>query len=153
MLPSQTLTPSVSWTPTEAGKYTVQVFVWQSINNPNALSPPVSAELTIWPSLPVYAGNATRNVENPHCQSSYVLVIKSNNNSTVCVTPDTAQKLVEQGWAKEMSNAASHPNSTRDASFIKLFLTTNSTIVKQGQAVGTDIWVSNTSGNKLTMNY
>ncbi|MDE1763877.1 MAG: hypothetical protein KGH88_06500 [Thaumarchaeota archaeon] len=50
-------------------------------------------------------------------------------------------------------NHISHTNSIRDTSFIKLFLTTNSTIIRQGQTIGVDIWISNTSSNNLTMNY
>ena len=128
LLPSQTLTPSVSWTPTEAGKYTVQAFVWQSINNPNALSPPVSAELTIWPSFPVYAGNATRDFENSHCQSSYVLVTRSNNNSIACVTSDTAQILVERGWARKSLSQTSENTAENKTSQLDEF---NGVIVDQ----------------------
>ncbi|GEM_PF-1544598 len=47
----------------------------------------------------------------------------------------------------------SNTNSIRDTSFINLSLATNSTTIRQGQAVGVDIWISNTSGNNLTMNY
>ncbi|MDE1764758.1 MAG: hypothetical protein KGI27_00645 [Thaumarchaeota archaeon] len=98
LLPSQALGPSVSWTPSKEGNYTVQVFVWQSLNNPNSLSPPVSTDLTVWPSLSDYARSTIKNAENFQCQSGYELVIKSNNNSTACVTSDTASKLVERGW-------------------------------------------------------
>lgn len=50
-------------------------------------------------------------------------------------------------------NHLSNTNSIRDTSIIKLFLTTNSTIIRQGQTIGADIWISNTSGNKMVMNY
>jgi hypothetical protein len=43
----QKLNPSQSWTPTAAGTYTAQIFVWQSIDNPNALSPPLSTTITV----------------------------------------------------------------------------------------------------------
>ncbi len=97
LLPSQTFSPSVSWTPSKAGNYTVQIFVWQSINNPNALSPPIQNDLTVWPSMSDY----TMRNENPRCQSGYEFVIKPSNNSPVCVSPDTAQKLQERGWVKK----------------------------------------------------
>jgi hypothetical protein len=42
--------------------------------------------------------------ENPRCQLGYELVIKPSNNSHVCVTPDTAKKLVERGWTLAMTN-------------------------------------------------
>ena len=40
--PRQSFSPAQSWTPTEPGTYHVQVYVWESINNPSALSPPLS---------------------------------------------------------------------------------------------------------------
>ena len=35
----QSLGTAVSWTPTEAGTYDVTAFVWESVENPTALSP------------------------------------------------------------------------------------------------------------------
>lgn len=89
---------SETWMPITAGSYTIQRYLWQSIENPNSLSPPVSTDLTVWPSLSDYTRSTIRNGENFQCQSGYELVIKSNNNSTACVTPSTASKLVEHGW-------------------------------------------------------
>jgi hypothetical protein len=43
----QSLNPAQSWTPSTAGTYTAQIFVWQSIVNPNALSPPLSTTITV----------------------------------------------------------------------------------------------------------
>jgi len=43
----QSLNPAQSWTPTASGTYTAQIFVWQSIDNPNALSPPLSKTITV----------------------------------------------------------------------------------------------------------
>jgi len=43
----QSLNPAQSWTPSAAGTYTAQIFVWQSIDNPNALSPPLSTTITV----------------------------------------------------------------------------------------------------------
>jgi len=49
MVPKQTLTLGQSWLPTIAGKYTAQIFVWESITNPNALSPPLSLQIQVLP--------------------------------------------------------------------------------------------------------
>jgi len=38
LAPYQTFSPAQSWIPTESGTYTVQIFVWESIDNPTALS-------------------------------------------------------------------------------------------------------------------
>ncbi len=43
----QSLSPSVSWLPTEVGTYTVTAFVWESVDNPTALSPPVSTTVNV----------------------------------------------------------------------------------------------------------
>jgi len=40
--PKQSFSPAQSWIPNESGNYHIQVFVWESIDNPEALSPPLS---------------------------------------------------------------------------------------------------------------
>lgn len=47
MVPKQTLNLGQSWLPTAAGTYTAQIFVWESITNPNALSPPLSLQIQV----------------------------------------------------------------------------------------------------------
>ncbi len=39
--PRQSFSPAQSWIPTEPGTYHIQVYVWESIDNPSALSPPL----------------------------------------------------------------------------------------------------------------
>ena len=41
LTPVQSFSPALSWTPISAGTYTIQIFVWESVNNPDALSPPL----------------------------------------------------------------------------------------------------------------
>ncbi len=43
----QSLSPSQSWTPTAPGAYTAQVFVWASVSNPDALSPPLAMQILV----------------------------------------------------------------------------------------------------------
>ena len=43
----QSLSPSQSWTPTAPGTYTAQIFVWTSVNNPDALSPPLAMKIIV----------------------------------------------------------------------------------------------------------
>ena len=45
--PGQSFSPALSWIPTEAGTYTATAFVWESVDNPTALSPPVSTTITV----------------------------------------------------------------------------------------------------------
>lgn len=42
-------------------------------------------------------------VDEITCKPGYELVIKKSDDSPACVTGDTAQKLVESGWAKEFA--------------------------------------------------
>lgn len=39
--PYQTFSPAQSWTPTHTGTYTVQIFVWESVDSPTPLSRPL----------------------------------------------------------------------------------------------------------------
>jgi hypothetical protein len=39
--PYQTFSPAQSWIPTLAGTYTVQIFVWESVDSPTPLSRPL----------------------------------------------------------------------------------------------------------------
>jgi hypothetical protein len=43
----QFLNLAESWLPTSSGKYTAQIFVWQSLSEPNALSRPLSTTITV----------------------------------------------------------------------------------------------------------
>ncbi|MGI0065564.1 MAG: hypothetical protein ACREA5_06320 [Nitrosotalea sp.] len=43
----QSLNPSQSWTPTASGTYTAQIFVWESVSNPDALSPPLAMKIIV----------------------------------------------------------------------------------------------------------
>ncbi|MEW6043210.1 MAG: hypothetical protein AB1608_03005 [Thermoproteota archaeon] len=43
----QSFSPALSWTPTAAGTYTATVFVWESVDNPTALSPPVEVTIDV----------------------------------------------------------------------------------------------------------
>ncbi len=47
MEPGQTLNLGQSWLPTAAGTYTAQIFVWQSISSPNALSPSLPLQIQV----------------------------------------------------------------------------------------------------------
>ncbi len=47
--PESSFSPSASWIPQKEGRYTATMFVWESIDNPTALSPPISIEFTVIP--------------------------------------------------------------------------------------------------------
>ena len=47
LTPNQSLSPSVSWTPTAPGTYTVTVFAWESVSTPTALSPQQQTTITV----------------------------------------------------------------------------------------------------------
>ena len=43
----QSLNPSQSWIPTLPGNYNAQIFVWAGINNPDALSVPLTMKIIV----------------------------------------------------------------------------------------------------------
>jgi hypothetical protein len=43
----QSMSPALSWTPDGSGSYTATVFVWESVDNPTALSPTVSVDIDV----------------------------------------------------------------------------------------------------------
>ena len=43
----QSFSPALSWIPEQAGAYDATTFVWESIDNPTALSPPVSTPISV----------------------------------------------------------------------------------------------------------
>jgi hypothetical protein len=43
----QSFSPALSWIPTDAGTYTATAFVWESVDNPAALSPPVTTTIIV----------------------------------------------------------------------------------------------------------
>ncbi|MGQ0637900.1 MAG: hypothetical protein ACT4N1_00855 [Nitrososphaerota archaeon] len=43
----QSMSPSQSWTPTETGRYNAQIFVWESVDNPDALSAPLTITINV----------------------------------------------------------------------------------------------------------
>jgi hypothetical protein len=43
----QKITPGVTWIPFKEGLYIATVFVWESVDNPTALSPPLSLEIGV----------------------------------------------------------------------------------------------------------
>jgi hypothetical protein len=45
--PRQSFSPAQSWTPTESGLYVIEVFVWESVDNPEALSSPLSMTVKV----------------------------------------------------------------------------------------------------------
>ena len=47
LVPGQSFSPSGSWTPTSVGTYTVTTFVWESISQPTALSPPLTIDVSV----------------------------------------------------------------------------------------------------------
>ena len=48
LTPNQKISLSQSWTPTIAGIYSAQIFVWQGITEPNALSQPLTLQIPVF---------------------------------------------------------------------------------------------------------
>ena len=43
----QSFTPALSWTPDNPGEYKITAFVWESVDNPTALSPPITTTIQV----------------------------------------------------------------------------------------------------------
>ena len=41
------ITPKLGWTPDEAGEYTVTTFFWEGVDDPTALSPPQTINISV----------------------------------------------------------------------------------------------------------
>jgi hypothetical protein len=47
LTPAQSFSPALSWTPQQSGSYEATIFVWESIDNPSALSPTLSLKINV----------------------------------------------------------------------------------------------------------
>ena len=120
----QSLNPAQSWTPITAGVYTVQIFTWQSLDNPNALAPPLTTTISVEgnatlaqpshtvseissnpvPGSPTILNSPLRQLESGiaakdlTCAQGLQLIFKFEDSSPACVTPDTSGILVKRGW-------------------------------------------------------
>ncbi|MFN3655559.1 MAG: hypothetical protein ACK4TO_09620 [Candidatus Nitrosotenuis sp.] len=47
LTPAQSFSPAISWTPQQAGTFEATIFVWESIDNPLALSPTLSLKINV----------------------------------------------------------------------------------------------------------
>ena len=48
LAPDQSMSLSQSWSPKSPGEYTAQIFVWEDVTNPNALSPPLTLKIHVY---------------------------------------------------------------------------------------------------------
>lgn len=148
LLAGQSLNPSQSWTPQHNGTYTAQIFTWQSIDNPNALAPPASISFDVEPN-----SNLTQSTQlvpriSSDCNEGFIHIIKKEDGSTDCVKPDTAQILVQRGWAKKLTYDTE--NSPFNANMSNSNFILNYSITEGNRILGTNI-TNNTNTISLTI--
>ena len=102
LLAGQSFNPAQSWTPQYEGTYTAQIFTWESLDNPNALVPPVSVSFDVEPNTNLKQSYLGLPRISSNCNEGFIHIIKKEDGSPACVKLDTAQKLVEHNWAKEV---------------------------------------------------
>lgn len=90
LAPAQSLSSALSWTPTEPGNYQAIISVG---NNPNDL---IQADKI---SIKVISDLA-----NGDCVEGKEKIYKITDGSALCVTPSTADRLVERGYATRTLN-------------------------------------------------
>ncbi|MDE1841916.1 MAG: hypothetical protein KGI09_08560, partial [Thaumarchaeota archaeon] len=138
LLAGQSFDPAQSWMPQYNDTYTAQIFVWQSLVNPNALAPPASISFdvqsnanltksshlvseipkstdkfpTTVPNSPLKQFKSGTAVNDVVCRADLKLVVRSEDGYPACVTPDTAQKLIKRGWAKDTNSSNLAEGST-----------------------------------------
>ena len=72
--PETSFSPSVSWIPENEGKYEATIFVWESLDNPTALSPPISLEFTVISE----DEQRTRQYEDGNYREMFMFIIPQN---------------------------------------------------------------------------
>jgi hypothetical protein len=98
LLAGKSFNPAQSWTPWHNDTYTAQIFTWSSIDNPNALFPPVSTTFDVEPNPNFTQSYAIPPKISPTCSVGFMHITKKEDNSPACVTPNTAIILEERGW-------------------------------------------------------
>ncbi len=100
---------SADWefTPKE-GDYTMAITTKEGGNTTDtsytefSVKPDVATSNHMSPLQQFKSGIATKNVV---CVNGLTLIIKAEDGSPACVKPDTAQKLIERGWAKNSNTS------------------------------------------------
>jgi len=90
--PNESFSPAVSWIPEKPGYYTTKIMVWEALDNPSSLSPPLESEFYV-------VGDISALNENRSCNEGKELVFKINYKKVACVFPETLVKLLGRGWA------------------------------------------------------
>jgi len=124
--PESAFSPSASWIPEQEGRYTATMFVWESLDNPTALSPPISIDLEVKPENPKIPRTEDDNSEFKYpkldegiitwfshtplkqfesgiplneikCKEGLDLAVKKSNGRPICITNETKTKLEHMG--------------------------------------------------------
>jgi hypothetical protein len=98
-------TNTVNWifAPTKAGYYIVNATeigkfrAGEDFRVVDSNSSAINSKLVDSPLMQIKSGIAAKDVK---CNQGFQLIIKAEDSSPACVAPDTAQKLIERGWAK-----------------------------------------------------
>lgn len=129
--------------------------VVNSTNNPSG----IKTDKAITPS-PLKQLDDGTNADQIKCNQGLQLIFKQENMSPICVKPDTSKILIARGWATPISGISfGGPtyaiNDTRisqkenSTSSLKLYMSTDSDILKPGQPIGIMISVNNTLGTPV----
>jgi len=104
--PHQSMSPSKSWIPTKPGKYTLSLFNWQGVDNPNALSSPVTTDFIVTKKISIIdTGHKTESkikpiIDTGHKTESKIKPIDTDNDGVIdtqdkCITIPEDQDGVE----------------------------------------------------------
>ncbi|MGI0007733.1 MAG: hypothetical protein ACREAR_07040 [Nitrosotalea sp.] len=110
----QSLNPAQSWTPQYDGAYTAQIFTWDSLDNPNALAPPMSVSFVVNQNPNFTQSSPILPKISSPCNAGFIHVIKKENNSTACITSNTANILLDRGWAEPITGGITQTNDMQN---------------------------------------
>ncbi|MDE1872564.1 MAG: hypothetical protein KGH99_03695 [Thaumarchaeota archaeon] len=115
-----------------------------TVTSVSTLGPPLPTPLNQFKS-----GIAAKDVK---CEQGLELIFKFEDGSPACVKQETISKFVERGWALDQVQQKSKNIATNSSSALKLSLSTNSTIIQSGHAIGITLSLDNTRSSLLNLN-
>ncbi len=128
----------------KAGIYAINL-----INGSNMVFPSIQQPVmtTGSPLKQFKSGTAPKDVQ---CWQGLQLILKVEDGTPACVKPSSISHLVKIGWGM-LTTIAQSSNAMNSTYALKLYLSTDSTIIRSGQPIGIRISVNNTLSNPINV--
>lgn len=93
--PQSSFSPSTSWIPQDTGEYRTVFFVWESLDNPSALSPPVEIEFTVVTQRPVVYSQPFGYSDDAKKYDIDPIYVENPNTGEMVLDIDSMQQVLE----------------------------------------------------------